>query len=118
MRIFLNFPLTIFLSILPNYVVVPYDTYDLEVGFLLALEVIWRLVLLISLLFHYQLHQCGLGPIEILLFCFVFQFSVKVHLFVKSSGSNNLFYSRKVIPGGFTICKNYKICFLRTYAVL
>ena len=39
-------------------VVVLYDTYDLEVGFLLALDVIWRLVLLISPLFHYQLYQC------------------------------------------------------------
>ena len=70
--------LTIFLSILPNYVVVLYDTYELEVGFLLALDVIWRFVLLISLLFHYQLCQCGLGPIEILLFCFVFHFSVRI----------------------------------------
>ena len=90
--------LTIFLSILPNYVVALYDTYDLEVGFLLALDVIWRLVLLISPLFHYQLYQCGLGPIEILLFSFVFQFSVKIHLLVKSSGSNNLFHSRQGNP--------------------
>ena len=62
------FLLTVFLSILPNYVVVLYDMYDLEIGFLLALDVIWRLVLLISPLFHYQLYHCGLGPIEILLF--------------------------------------------------
>ena len=80
--------LLIFLSILPNYIVVLYDTYDLEVGFLLALDVIWKLVLLISLHFHSQLCQCGLGPIETLLFCFVFQSSVKIRLLVKSSGNN------------------------------